>query len=104
MAGERAQTVVPTQALFLLNNELVRERAAALAMLLWGQVMSDEERIEQLWLRVFSRPVSAEESTEALAFVQQLQAMDQSSVDQAQVAWVELCHALLCSNEFLHRL
>ena len=104
MAGQRPQTVVPTQALFLLNSQQVRQRADALATVLLSQGLRDGERLEQLWLRVLSRPITAEEYADAMAFLQRLHGMAIPTSDPALVAWVELCHSVLSSNEFLHRL
>ncbi len=93
-AGQRATTAVPTQALFLMNGTVVKERAAAVAERLTKSSEKESERLDQLWLTLLNRPLSPSERSEAEAFV--LAAGDE--------AWIELCHALLASNEFLMRL
>jgi hypothetical protein len=103
-AGMRAQTVVPTQALFLLNNDLVRRRAAGLASTLAAEAPSHGARLERLWLRVLNRPIMPVERAEALAFLQRVREPGESPGEEPAPAWVELCHALLSSNEFLFRL
>ena len=55
------QTVVPTQSLFLINNDLFRKRAKALADHLVAEFPQADVRLEQLWLRVFNRPITATE-------------------------------------------
>jgi hypothetical protein len=92
--GQRAITAVPTQALFLMNSQVVKERAAALARRLEQQAGCEQERLERLWLTLQNRPVTAAERREAAAFLK----------EAGDGAWTDLCHALLASNEFLMRL
>ena len=92
-AGKRAVTAVPTQALFLMNSPVVKKRAAALAARMTGE--SDEsKRLELLWLTLLNRPITEAERREAIDFVK----------ETGDNALIELCHALLASNEFLMRL
>ncbi|MBB5035280.1 PSD1 and planctomycete cytochrome C domain-containing protein [Prosthecobacter vanneervenii] len=95
IAGRRAETAVPTQALFLLNSDLVRARATETARRLAAEESNVGARLEALWLRVLSRPISSAEREDALRFLESM---------PADKSWVELCHALLSSNEFLLRL
>lgn len=127
IAGQRPQTVVPTQALFLMNNDLFRKRAEALAKRLIDEHGDTDKRIEQLWMRVFNRVVTDSERQFAAAFLDGVMspAGDQVAVvgvscegeanEKAKEAgpaaaaldvtsaWVELCHSLLASNEFIFR-
>ncbi|MCC6510121.1 MAG: DUF1553 domain-containing protein, partial [Pirellulaceae bacterium] len=106
IAGQRSQTVVPTQSLFVMNNDLFRKRAKALADQLLSDSAPADVRLNQLWLRVFNRPVTAAERDDTRAFLTQvdatLEAKDKPSRDV--LSWQEICHALLASNEFLFRL
>lgn len=95
IAGKRAETAVPTQALFLINSDLVRARATDIAKLVTQAEPNPGARLEALWLRVLSRPITSSERDEANAFLESL---------PADKAWIELTHALLASNEFLLRL
>jgi hypothetical protein len=95
IAGKRAETAVPTQSLFLTNSDLVRARATDIAKLLTQAEPNPGARLEALWLRVLSRPITSTERDEANAFLDSL---------PADKAWIELTHALLASNEFLLRL
>lgn len=95
IAGRRAETAVPTQALFLLNSDLVRTRAIETARRLTAEESNVGGRLEALWLRILSRPISSAEREDALKFLESM---------PADKSWVELCHALLSSNEFLLRL
>ncbi|MBE7496381.1 MAG: DUF1549 domain-containing protein [Verrucomicrobiaceae bacterium] len=95
IAGKRAETAVPTQSLFLINSDLVRARANDIAKLVTQAEPNPGARLEALWLRVLSRPITSTERDEANAFLDSL---------PADKAWIELTHALLASNEFLLRL
>ena len=90
--GKRPITAVPTQALFLINSQAVKQHAAALAMRI--QEKPDEIRLEALWLTLLNRPITKAEHRRSLEFLNQT----------GNGAWVELCHALLASNEFLMRM
>jgi hypothetical protein len=106
IAGQRSQTVVPTQALFVMNGDLFRKRAKALADSLIAESPETSTRLEQLWLRVVNRPISEVERSTATAFLAKIDALisDADSKTHEILAWQELCHSLLASNEFLFRL
>ena len=100
IAGERPQTTVPTQSLFLLGNEMMRQRAQALAKLLLSSEADDETRLQRLWHRALNRSIKADERGQALSF---LQGLRDSGSRQDLLPWTELCHSLLASNEFVFR-
>lgn len=103
-AGMRAQTVVPTQSLYLLNDSLLRARAADTARLVLAAATERDPRLEQLWLRVLNRPIRPDEIAAAAGFVDRLLPLLADSKQPEQDAWTELCHGLLSTNEFLHEL
>ncbi|MFM8890304.1 MAG: DUF1549 domain-containing protein, partial [Planctomycetia bacterium] len=103
-SGMRAQTVVPTQSLYLLNDGFLRARAADTARLVLAAVAERGPRLEQLWLRVLNRPITAEELSAASGFVDQVNPLLADSKQPEEDAWTELCHGLLTTNEFLHEL
>ncbi len=94
IAGRRVETTVPTQALFLINSDFVRARAQETAGLVTRAEPNPGARLEALWLRVLSRPITSAEREDATRFLDSL---------PADKAWTELTHALLASNEFLLR-
>jgi hypothetical protein len=106
IAGRRSQTVVPTQSLFVMNNELVRKRAKTLADELISASAQPNERLTRLWLRVFNRPITTAEREDAIAFLAQLDAQlgIRETAACESLCWQELCHALLASNEFMFRI
>ncbi len=106
IAGQRSQTVVPTQALFVMNNELFRKRAKSLAEHLVTEFPQADVRLEQLWLRAFSRPITDTERSAVTTFLWELDHVPTEANEKVResVAWQELCHSLLASNEFIFRL
>ena len=106
IAGQRSQTVVPTQSLFVMNNALFRQRAKTLADQLIAATPQPEARLNQLWLRVLNRPITPAGRNDALAFFTQLDATIETQAPAARESqrWQELCHSLLASNEFLFRI
>ncbi len=100
-AGERPQTIVPTQTLFLLSNDLLRKRAFALAKSLLAAEKNELARLETLWLRTLNRPITSTEREEAISL---LEAVTPPGKPAGPVQWTELCHSLLASNEFVFRL
>jgi hypothetical protein len=97
---------VPTQALFLMNSKLMKDRSADLARRVVQSANEEKGRLEMLWLRVFNRPITRAEATEAARFLSdQRDELVGEKTPEAEVrCWADLCHALLASNEFLMRL
>ena len=107
IAGQRNQTIVPTQTLFLLNNDLIRKRAHVLADKLIAEEPDEVARLESLWLRVLNRPLSSAEREEALAFLGSVEPLITTAKVRPvldSIRWRELCNSLLASNEFVFRL
>ncbi len=94
LTGQRAITAVPTQALFLLNSPVVKEQAAVLATRIQEEAEDDTRRMEVLWLTLLNRPITPPEQIETAAFL----------TAESDTGWIELCRALLASNEFLMRM
>ncbi len=107
ITGQRNQTVMPTQSLFLLNNDLVRKRAGSLAKQLIVAHADENARLEALWLRAWNRPITSEERTNARVFLQEITPLLKTprAPEALEAArWQELCHSLLASNAFIYRL
>lgn len=94
IAGKRPETIVPTQALYLLNSDFIRARATDIAQRITQADSPTAARLQRLWLLVLNRPITTAESEDAISLLDSL---------PAEKAWIELCHALLTSNEFLFR-
>jgi hypothetical protein len=100
IAGQRGQTVAPTQSLFVMNNALFRQRAKVLAENLIARHPQTEERLNHLWLTIYNRPITNEEHENARRFLTELRPLVQA---KEPLLWQELCHSLLASNEFIFR-
>jgi mono/diheme cytochrome c family protein len=115
----RDATVVPTQALLLLNSETSLERARGLSGRLWNESQGDATAAaRRAWLIVFGRTARAEEIRQAEEFLAAREANWKAHPpgDAAQprgvagatpdksrgAAWVEWCLALLNANEFIY--
>ena len=87
----RAESTTAPQALFLMNNPLVIDASKRLAKQLRDErtLADDVSRLERLWLETLARPITADESTAAAAFL-------------AAQSWESLVQALLASNEFCY--
>jgi hypothetical protein len=97
--SRRQQTVVPTQALTLLNNPVVQEQARDFAKRLQeecgGQVVNDkspqwQKIVERAWLLAYGRPVTRKESEHVV-----------QSLESGELTVEQLCLALFNSNEFV---
>ena len=107
ITGQRNQTVMPTQSLFLLNNDLVRKRASSLAKQLIAAHKDENMRLDALWLRAWNRPISSDERVSARNFLQEIAPLLKTprAPEALEAArWQELCHSLLASNAFIYRL
>lgn len=105
-SGKRNVTSVPTQALFLLNSDMMKTRGRDLAQLILNRESSDEKRLRQVWLRLYSRDPSPKEIEQANLFLQESkEEYKPSGESEAEVlAWSELCQSLLATNEFMTKL
>jgi hypothetical protein len=94
----RARTVVPTQALALLNSPLAREQSGAFARRLLKECRDDTDKaVSRAWLLAFGRPITPAESNRARVFLNK-PAADRDP--EARLA--ELCLALFNANEFIY--
>jgi len=97
--ARRNATITSNQALDLLNNSLVFDWSKAFA----GRVLNDggmaaESQIDRAYKLAYARPPNADERRMALAFLDK----QQSVAGDRKLAFEDLCHMLLNSNEFLY--
>lgn len=107
LAGQRDQTTVAPQALFMMNSEIVYEQSKLLA----GQMRDRQDldvrgRIRHLYALSYSRDASEGEISRASGYLDRIRtAFIQSGVDPADAdlrAWTSFCRALLSANEFVY--
>jgi hypothetical protein len=94
--GSRPTTTIAPQALLFMNSPLVRRSAGALAKL--APTPADAYR------RVLGRAPTEAEAAKAAAFLKAQSASYHAVVrgDPDLAAHADLCHALLCLNEFVY--
>jgi hypothetical protein len=94
--GNRSDTTIAPQALYLMNSPLVLRTCATMAkQLLAEKKLSNAQRVEWLYAKVFNRKPTAKETRNAVAFVNEF-------CQERQASWQALCQALVSSNEFLY--
>ena len=97
--ARRNNTISSTQALELLNNELVVGWARQLAARVANDTgITPAAQVERAWRMVYSRVPSEAEAKSATAFIEKQTALAGSR----QAAFADLCHMLLNSNEFVY--
>ncbi len=96
VTGQRDQSTVPGQALYLFNNPFVIEQAEHLANRLIKEEHTPTQRIQHAYQQVFQRVASPEEIRQAEQLVEFTATETQSTHD----AWSSFCQALLITNEF----
>jgi uncharacterized protein (DUF1684 family) len=119
ITGQRSNSTVATQALFLINAPLMKEQALRMAEHWIARVPEDQaERYRQLILAAYSRPLDdglagfdgarreVPELESAMDFLRFCKDSTMASGDRSQeqatlAAWSELCQAILGSNEFM---
>lgn len=92
VVGQRRATVVPAQALFLMNSDLVLKQAEGLAARVLATPGTPDERIANAWRHCFTRTPSAKEAKilhEALA-----------STPDDPSTWTRVCQTLMMTGEF----
>jgi hypothetical protein len=93
VTGRRSETNVPAQALFLLNDPFVKQRAAATAeKLLADESASDSDRIVDAYRLILTRTPTAEEMQRAETFIT-------TGLDRGE-SWRQFVQALFASTEF----
>lgn len=94
VTGKRDVTNVPPQALYLMNSDFVRARAAALAK--W---VIDENTEEKRIMAVYERCLNRAPDEEEKRLVQEFLA-DAANTADLEKRWQDVCQALLASADF----
>ena len=103
--AHRELTTVPTQALFLMNNEFVHEQAAAFRLRLFELTENEDQRIQHAFEISLSRIPSEAELAEARDFLKDYRtsALESgvSPTEAETLAWNGFLRTFLTRNEFL---
>ncbi|QDT05671.1 Planctomycete cytochrome C [Rubripirellula lacrimiformis] len=108
IAGQRNETTLPTQSLYLLNSPFLVAQSNALAVALVGGVhreaVSDAARVTKAFRSVLRRSPTVDEQQRALKHIQAMDDQLKPAVVDAhqrrEMSWASLCQALLSCNEF----
>jgi hypothetical protein len=104
-SSNRATTVVASQALLMLNSDLVMQAASAFADRLLAEQTDDDERLSRMYVIAFGREPTADERQADQAFLSHVadtQSSEPGSSARRRHAWSTLCHVVLAANEFLY--
>lgn len=100
VTGEREVTNVPVQALYLMNNQWVQDRAAALAQRIRREGKTPEEQVRRAFVLCFNRAPDASEMKLAEGYFQKARAQAGESATGEMKIWSAYCQSLLASAEF----
>jgi hypothetical protein len=104
--ARRELTTVPTQALYLMNNAFVHERADGFTRRVMSDGKDETSRIENAWQLALGRSPNPVEIADASAFLKRytaaLVAHDRSKESVESEAWSALARTILTRNEFLY--
>jgi mono/diheme cytochrome c family protein len=101
--GRRNVTNVPGQSLALMNDPLVHDQSRVWAERLVREKKDApaEERIRWLFESAYARDPSAAELAACRDSLAELQKLE-NHPEGAPEAWADLCHALICANDFIY--
>jgi len=107
--GQRKNTVVTPQALFMMNSKLVQDEASRLAQrVLQEDIETNAERIIALYEIVYGRKATSEDVDKCTQFLQRYRELSAQDMDDDVsaaadlVVWQGLCRVLLAANEFVY--
>ena len=101
--GARPTTVVPSQALLMMNSAFVEEQAGRFAgRLLAREFSSEAERIEAGFVESYGRPPTEQEIDDALGFLAEMQSVAPRDEEDKVFAWTRLCHVMFGASEFIY--
>ena len=94
--GNRADSTIAPQALYLMNSPLVLRATESMAKaLLKEEELTNAQRVQRLYAQVFNRRPTVKETQRAVVFINNF-AQDRLA------SWQALSQALVSSNEFLY--
>jgi mono/diheme cytochrome c family protein len=102
--GRRVSTTVAPQALFMMNGKVMTESSRRLAERLLAMPDSDGDRVRAAFVRLYSRPATAAETSKILDHIARMAdaAKDRPEAERRTLAWQSACRVLLAANEFVY--
>jgi len=107
VTGQRSETTVPSQSLYLLNSPYSLGLASSAAQRLLKEADDSDARIDLAWQLWFGRTPTDTERNAALAFLERYRDKARNegrqTGDPEVAAWTAFCQSLWASGEFLVR-
>ena len=104
--SDRATTTVPTQALMMLNSDLVMQSASDFAGRLLAEPGDDDQRIARLYAIAYGREITIEERQANQSFVAEVEktlaANEPDATKRRRQAWNVLCQLIVAASEFVY--
>ncbi|HYZ83887.1 MAG TPA: DUF1549 and DUF1553 domain-containing protein, partial [Bryobacteraceae bacterium] len=104
--GARSTSTVPSQALLMMNNELVMKTARDWATESRKNADDPRTRLSHMYEQAFGRMPDNLESEELLAFAskqaERYRALEDPPADPEEAAWTDVAHVLFNSPEFVY--
>ncbi len=102
--GRRSSTVVPPQALLMMNSPFVEEQAEGFAERLLESSSQASRRVETAFVRAYGRPATETEVQESLQFLDAMRAASDATTAQERelFAWTRLCQVILAASEMIY--
>ncbi|MEM9281358.1 MAG: DUF1549 domain-containing protein [Verrucomicrobiota bacterium] len=101
VSGQRAETTVPTQALYLLNSDFVRTQAKALGEAALKASEKPGQEVDWLYQTLLGRSPNPVERDRSLGFIADLSGGSEAP-EPIAIACGELAHVLIASAEFFY--
>jgi hypothetical protein len=96
VSGRRSETILPTQALYLMNSPFVNAEAVRAGERIIRSGATDAERVRLIYRLALGREPSAAETDVVMRFIEESKAGEKSGV------WSALVHSLFGSVDFRH--
>ncbi len=100
VSGSRAETTVPTQALYLMNSDFYKTQATAIGQAALEAGTTPDEEVTWLYQKILNRTPQPEEIARASGFIAEISSGAEDE-KQLQAAYGHFAHLLLASTEFL---
>ncbi|MDB4619179.1 DUF1553 domain-containing protein [bacterium] len=96
VSGRRSETILPTQALYMMNSPFVNAEAKRAGERIIRSGATDAERVRLVYRLALGREPSAAEADVVMKFI------EESKVGEKSGAWSALIHSLFGSVDFRH--
>jgi hypothetical protein len=91
--ASRRVSTVPMQALFMMNSDFAKEKAARFATRIQREAKEPHQRVQRAYQLALGRPASDLEATDAL---------DHIKAVGEEAGWTSFCRSLFACNEFIY--